>query len=93
MAELVALERDDFLDELDDPVYADAVAAETAGAREAGIDSAPTLVINGEVSAGVPDWEDLRTRIEETAAASWRIGGPCSRPTSSVSSACPSWLG
>ena len=69
MAELVGLERDAFLAELDDPDYEAAVEAETAQAREAGIGSTPTLVINGEVSAGVPDWDDLRARIETAAAA------------------------
>lgn len=64
MAELVGLDREDFLSELADPTYAEAVLAETDEGRALEITSTPTLVINGEVSPGVPDWNELRDTIE-----------------------------
>lgn len=68
MAELVGLDREAFLAGLDDPRHEEAVRAESAEASQRGIDSTPTLVVNGEVIRGVPrSWEDLDRRIEAAA--------------------------
>lgn len=67
MAELIGLERDEFLSELEDPRYVEAVQAEYDGARELGISSVPTLVINGQLHPGVPDWDELRELIDMLA--------------------------
>ena len=49
MAELVGLDRDDFLRQMDDPSYRAAVEAEVLEGAELGINSTPTLVVNGEL--------------------------------------------
>ena len=46
------------------------VAAQTASARSAGINQTPTLVVNGQRSAGVPDYATLAALIRELASAS-----------------------
>lgn len=69
MAEAVGLERSAFLAALDDPAHAAAVRTETAAAGALGVTSTPTLIVNGEVIAGVPAWEDLRARIDSAAAS------------------------
>lgn len=63
MAELVGLDREAFIAELEDPEYIDAVQAETAEARVLGVTSTPTLVINGELRPGVPNWDELSAEI------------------------------
>jgi len=63
MAELIGLDRDEFLAELVDPRYVEAVQAEFDEARELGINSTPTLVVNGGLHPGVPDWDELRELI------------------------------
>ncbi|CAN5600461.1 hypothetical protein BH24CHL9_BH24CHL9_09630 [soil metagenome] len=78
MAEAAGLERAAFLAALDDPKYLEAVRAESAEAGALGVNSTPTLIVNGEVIAGVPAWEDLRARIyaaAATAAASVAVPG------------------
>jgi protein-disulfide isomerase len=67
MAALVGLDRDEFLREMDDPSYRDAVEAEVLEGNELTISSTPTLVINGELIRGTPPWEDLAAIIEEAA--------------------------
>ena len=68
MAELVGLDRDEFLEGLSDPAYRDAVEAENAAGRELSINSTPSLIVNGEILRGVPAWDDLNA-ISEAAAA------------------------
>jgi protein-disulfide isomerase len=68
MAELVGIDRDDFLAALDDPKHLNAVEEETAAARELGVNSTPTLVVNGELNPGVPQWEELSAQIADAAA-------------------------
>jgi protein-disulfide isomerase len=69
MAELVGLDREAFLEEMQDPTYEAAVQAEAAEAAALEINSTPSLVINGEVLRGVPEWDDLKARIEAAAGA------------------------
>jgi protein-disulfide isomerase len=64
MAELVGIDKDEFLDELGEPGYIEAVREEKAIADSLGIGSTPTLVINGVPRPGVPSWEELSAIIE-----------------------------
>lgn len=82
MAELVGLDRDQFLAELDDPKYLEAVAAELAEGQERGVNSTPTLFVNGQIMRGVPDWEELSAIIEAAAAAPEPTAQPTSAPAS-----------
>jgi protein-disulfide isomerase len=70
MAELVGIDREAFLAELEDPKYIAAVEAETSEGRALGVSSTPTLIINGELSPGVPDWDELRASINAATEAS-----------------------
>ena len=69
IAELVGLDRAEFLAALDKPEYRTAVEAERAAAVDLTVNSTPTLVVNGELVRGVPTWEDLDTAVREAAAA------------------------
>lgn len=69
MAALIGLDKDAFTKLLDDPALIAAVKEETQGGAGMGIDSTPTLVINGVVTPGLPTWEQLSQVIEQTAAA------------------------
>jgi protein-disulfide isomerase len=69
MAELIGLDRAAFLAEMEDPTHAQAVQAEAAEAAALEISSTPSLVINGEVVRGVPQWDDLKARIAAAASA------------------------
>jgi len=68
MAELAGLDREAFLAAIDEPEYLAAVEAEYDTGVQLGVNSTPTLVINGELMRGVPDWDELRSRIETAAA-------------------------
>jgi protein-disulfide isomerase len=74
MAEIVGLDRAAFLEGMEEPVHQAAVQAEQAEGAALGINSTPSLVINGEVVRGVPQWEDLKQRIA-TAADGAAAGG------------------
>lgn len=74
MAEIVGLDRDEFLAEMEDPKYLEAVEAETARGRALAVNSTPSLIVNGEVIAGVPTWEDLQAVIEDAAAEAVAAG-------------------
>jgi protein-disulfide isomerase len=69
MAELIGLDRDQFLQGLDDPSYRDAISASTAQGSELGISSTPTIFVDGEAIVGVPQWNDLRDKIEAAAGS------------------------
>ncbi len=69
IAELVGLDRAEFLAALDKPEYRAAIEAERATAVDLTVNSTPTLVINGEMIRGVPKWEDLDAMIRDAAAA------------------------
>jgi protein-disulfide isomerase len=73
MAELLDLDRETFLTEMKDPAYLEAVQAEAAEGAALDISSTPSVVVNGEVLRGVPEWAGLKERI--AAAASGTAGG------------------
>jgi protein-disulfide isomerase len=68
MAELVGLDRAAFLAEMENPEHIAAVNAELAEGSGIGVNSTPSLIVNGEVVRGVPTWEDLSAQIEAAAA-------------------------
>ena len=70
MAESLGMDRATFLDRLDDPALRAAVREETASGTAAGIDSTPTLVIDGVAYAGSPAWERLAQLIDRLVASS-----------------------
>jgi protein-disulfide isomerase len=69
MAVLIGLDKNEFTKLLDDPALIKRVNDETAAGQELKIDSTPTLVINGQVTPGLPSWEQLSAVIEQAAAA------------------------
>ncbi|MEA2026234.1 MAG: thioredoxin domain-containing protein [Chloroflexota bacterium] len=69
MAEVIGLDRAEFLELMDDPSYRDDVAADNATGAELTINSTPSLVINGEIIRGVPEWGDLDAMIRDAAEA------------------------
>lgn len=69
MAVLAGLDRQSFLDELDDPAHLAAAEAERSEGVERGVNSTPTLFVNGELVRGVPSWDDLSTQIAAAAAS------------------------
>jgi protein-disulfide isomerase len=70
IAELVGLDRTAFLEALDDPQHLAAVEAERAEGAARGVNSTPTIFVNGQLMRGVPTWEDLSAAIAAAAAAS-----------------------
>ena len=68
MAETIGLDRASFIALLDDPALIDAVEQETAAGQALGIDSTPTVVVNGTVRPGLPTWDELAALIESEAA-------------------------
>lgn len=69
MAELIGLDRDEFLAKMDDPAFEQAVLAERAKGAELGISSTPSIFIDGEMVEGGADWPTLRDAIAAAAAA------------------------
>jgi protein-disulfide isomerase len=67
MAVLAGLDRQAFLDAIDDPALLREAEAEREEGTALGVSSTPTLFIDGELLRGVPTWDDLSARI--TAAA------------------------
>jgi protein-disulfide isomerase len=67
MAELVGLDRQAFLDAVDDPALLRQAEAERDEGTALGVSSTPTLFVNGELLRGVPTWEDLSARIQAAA--------------------------
>lgn len=51
------------------PDVRSAIEAQTAGALQAGVNSTPTLMINGQAMVGVPEYEQLASVIDQAAAA------------------------
>jgi protein-disulfide isomerase len=68
MAVLVGLDRQAFLDGLDDAGYQAAIEAEHAEGADLGVSSTPTLFVNGELIRGVPSWDDLAAVIATAAS-------------------------
>lgn len=73
MAELLDLDRETFLAGMEDPAHLQAVQAEAAEGAALDVSSTPSVVVNGEVLRGVPEWEALKERI--AAAASGTADG------------------
>jgi protein-disulfide isomerase len=90
MAETIGLDKAAFLALLDDPKLIADMQAEIAEAQALGINQTPTLVINGEIKAGLPTWDDLSAAIEAAAAAAGPVAtpgasaAPSSAPAASV---------
>ncbi len=64
MAELIGLDREAFLLGMEDPEYLAAVRAENDEATSLGINSTPSLVVNGTLTRGLPTWDDLSAEID-----------------------------
>jgi protein-disulfide isomerase len=65
-----------------------AIKATTSTALAAGVNSTPTLVLNGQSSAGVPDYDQLAQAIRQLAAAASQAPGataPATNPAPSPS--------
>lgn len=84
MAASLGLDRSAFVAALDDPALVAAVRDETATGLGLGINQTPTLVVNGTIYTGLPDWTVLSTRIDELAAAA-ASPSPAASPAASVS--------
>jgi protein-disulfide isomerase len=74
MATMIGLDKDAFLKLLDDPSLVARVQDSTAAAARLGINSTPTLVVNGVVMPGLPTWDQLRQAIERAAVAAASAG-------------------
>ena len=70
MAVAAGLDRSAFLAALDDPAYLASVQAETAQGTALGVNSTPTMSIDGRLAAGLPDWSKLEAYIDGLLAAS-----------------------
>lgn len=75
MAVSLGMERDAFLALLDDPQLIGAVRDETRAGQQAGIDSTPTLDINGQKFAGLPTWDRLAEYLDGLLAVAPGTGG------------------
>ncbi len=69
IAELFDLDRDEFLRLMDDDSYRAAVAADVAAGQDLGVNSTPTIIVNGEIVRGVPDWEEFDAIVQAAAEA------------------------
>jgi len=77
MAVAVGLDRQPFLAALDDPAMLAAVHEETAVGQSLGVDSTPTMSIDGQLAAGLPDWTRLSAYLDGlVAVASSAPTGP-----------------
>lgn len=68
LAVSLGMERAAFLKALDDPSTTAAVRTETAAGVQLGINSTPSLVIDGKLYGGVPTWEQLSPVIDALLA-------------------------
>lgn len=62
------------------PEMRTAVDAATKAAFQAGISQTPTLVVNGQVTVGVPDYVKLADQIRQLAAAASQSPAPATSP-------------
>jgi protein-disulfide isomerase len=69
IAELFDLDREEFLRLMDDDSYRAAVAADKAAGEDRGVNSTPTIIVNGEIVRGVPDWEEFDAIVQAAAEA------------------------
>lgn len=70
MAVALGMDRTAFLNALADPTYTNQVQSETAQGTALGVNSTPTLVINGVLHAGLPTWAQLSSMIDSVASPS-----------------------
>ncbi len=68
IAEVVGLDRDEFLALLDDQALRDAVEADHEYGSGLGVGSTPSVVVNGELLVA-PSWEEVDAAVEAAAAA------------------------
>lgn len=76
MAVALGMDRNAFLTALADPSYTNAVTAETTQGAQVGVDSTPTLEINGRLYPGLPTWSQLSALIDQLAASPGPGGSP-----------------
>ncbi len=69
MAVSLGMDRSAFLAALADPTYTGAVTAETAQGAQLGVNSTPTLIIDGQLYPGLPTWDQLNALIQQVAAS------------------------
>lgn len=67
MAVLLGLDREDFLAGMEDPEILAAVQSEYQEGQDLGVNSTPSLIVNGELVRGVPTWEALSQQIDAAA--------------------------
>jgi protein-disulfide isomerase len=90
MAVAVGLDRAAFLKAMDDPAFLAEVNAETTVGRGLGIDSTPTMVIDGQVYAGLPDLGKLETLLDGLVAAASAAPAASIAPVPASPAAAPS---
>ncbi|MFN8624006.1 MAG: thioredoxin domain-containing protein [Chloroflexota bacterium] len=74
MAVKIGLDKDAFLKLLDDPALIKQVNDSTDTGKNLGVDSTPTLIVNGQLTPGLPSWDQLSQVIEQAAAAKASTG-------------------
>jgi protein-disulfide isomerase len=70
IAVALGMDRTAFLNALADPSYTNQVQAETSQGTALGVNSTPTLVMNGNLYPGLPTWTQLSTLIDNLASPS-----------------------
>ena len=87
MADAVGLNRASFESCLGDPAIRSGVQMELAEGAAKGINSTPTLYVNGQQKVGLPTYDELAAAI--TQAAGSATPGPLGTPASAGASASP----
>ena len=87
MAARIGLDKAAFTALLDDKTLIDAVMAETAQGKALGIDSTPTLVVNGQLKPGLPTWDQLKALVDAAALAAAASPAPASPAPASAAPA------
>jgi protein-disulfide isomerase len=70
IAVALGMDRTAFLNALADPTYTNQVRSETAQGTQLGVNSTPTLVIDGNLYPGLPTWTQLSALIDSLASPS-----------------------
>lgn len=76
IAVAAGLDRAAFMAKLADPAYTAAVTAETSQGSAAGVISTPTLIINGTLYAGLPNYAKLTVLLDGLAPSSSSAPSP-----------------
>lgn len=69
LAELIGLDREEFLRRMDDPVYEEAVDEDGVRAQSLGVAALPTVVVDGRMLPAAPAWEEIDAAIEAAIAS------------------------